>query len=62
MRPNFQYDNAKSFIMIINRDEYIVQLLSKRWNGKVKIVAESDEEKDKEAICIIALLARTVVK
>lgn len=24
--------------MIINRDEYIEQLLSKRWNGKVKIV------------------------
>jgi hypothetical protein len=24
--------------MIIKRDEYIEQLLSKRWNGKVKII------------------------
>ena len=31
--------------MIINRDEYIEQLLSKRWNGKVKIVTGSDERK-----------------
>ncbi len=35
MRVNFQY---KINVMIIERPEYLSQLLAKRWNGKVKII------------------------
>lgn len=29
---------SKKVLMVIDRSEYIEQLLAKRWNGKVKIV------------------------
>ena len=29
---------SKKVLMVIDRNEYIEQLLAKRWNGKVKIV------------------------
>lgn len=36
MRPNLQQETLN--VMIIQREQYVKDLLSKRWNGKVKII------------------------